>query len=185
MKRTAVIAAISLLLCQALVASPDKALVVYFSATGNTEEAAGKIAAMAGADIARIMPEVPYTPDDLDYRNASSRASRESADAAARPAILPMEKDAEAYDTIFLGFPIWFGDMPKAVYAFLDEHDLSGKRIAPFCTSGSSGIAAAERSIREMEPEAEILSGERISMRDTGEDIASWLSRLGTDRRTI
>ena len=180
MKRTAVIAAIFLLLCQALVASPDKALVVYFSATGNTEEAAGKIAAMAGADIARIMPEVPYTPDDLDYRNASSRASRESADADARPAMLPMEKDAEAYDTIFLGFPIWFGDMPKVLYSFLDEYDLSGKDIAPFCTSGGSGMTTAVRNIAELEGDADVLDGLRISAVNPRSALVSWLTAIGS-----
>ena len=106
--------------------SMDNAVIIFFSATGNTERVAQELAAITEAHIAEIEPAEPYSDTDLDYRDDSSRASLENSNPAARPAILPLSEDISGYDTIFLGFPIWFGDMPKIIYTFLDEYDLSG-----------------------------------------------------------
>lgn len=156
--------------------SMDNAVIIFFSATGNTERVAQELAAITEAHIAEIEPAEPYSDTDLDYRDDSSRASLENSNPAARPAILPLSEDISGYDTIFLGFPIWFGDMPKIIYTFLDEYDLSGKTIAPFCTSGSSGISRAEENIRAMESNATVLAGARISNR---ESLESWLGDIG------
>lgn len=172
---------IALLLAAVLVAGfAEGSAIVYFSATGNTERVAGMLAEMTGSDLFRIEPEVPYTDADLNYGDRESRTSIESRDPDARPEIQPLAFDASAYDTLFLGFPIWFGDMPKAIYTFLDAYDLSGKTIAPFCTSGSSGITRAVRNIREMESGANVLDGRRINTGSrTAGDLQSWLDDIG------
>ena len=156
-----------------------EAVIVYFSATGNTRVVAEELSELTGAPIIEIVPNEIYTAADLDYRNTDSRAYRESHDDSARPAIRPLGEDIMVYDTVFLGFPIWFGDMPKAIYTFLDSYDLSGKSIAPFCTSGGSGIATANRHIEEIESEASVLDGERIRPGNARSDIESWLSAIG------
>ena len=156
--------------------SMDNAVIIFFSAAGNTGRVAQELADITEAHIAEIEPAEPYSDTDLDYRDDSSRASLENSNPAARPAILPLSEDISGYDTIFLGFPIWFGDMPKIIYTFLDEYDLSGKTIAPFCTSGSSGISRAEENIRAMESNATVLAGARISNR---ESLESWLGDIG------
>ena len=113
-----------------------KMLVVYFSATGNTKE----ITRLTGADLYEIVSAVPYTDEDLNYNNNECRANQEMNDASARPAIGSEAMDVSSYDTVFIGYPIWWGTMPRIINTFLDTYDLSGKTVLPFCTSGSSGI---------------------------------------------
>lgn len=117
-------------------AADKNAVVVYFSATGNTKAAAETLAKMQGADLYEIVPEQPYTAEDLNYNDRSTRATVEQNDENARPAIAGSVDNIEAYDVIYVGFPIWWGDMPRILYTFLDSYDLSGKTIAPFATSG-------------------------------------------------
>ena len=157
-----------------------EAVIVYFSATGNTRAVAEELSKITGAPIVEIIPEEIYTETDLDYRNTDSRAYRESHDDSARPAIKPLDADIIGYGTIFLGFPIWFGDMPKVLYSFLDEYDLSGKDIAPFCTSGGSGITTAVRNIAEMEGDADVLDGLRVSAGNPRSALVSWLTAIGS-----
>ena len=123
----------------------SRMLVVYFSATGNTESMAETIAEVTGADIYEIVPEDPYTSEDLNYSDDNCRANQEMNDESTRPAISGEIENIDEYDTIFLGYPIWWGTMPRIINTFLDTYDLSGKTIMPFCTSGSSGISAAVR----------------------------------------
>ena len=154
------------------------ALVVYFSATGNTEALAQTIAETAGADLAEIIPEEPYTNEDLNYNNDSCRANQEL-DTDARPAIEALDADVSQYDVILLGYPIWWGQCPPAVRTFLDSYDLSGKTIMPFCTSGSSGIGGSLSKIRELAPDSTVTEGFRGTASTASEEISEWLDSNG------
>ncbi len=156
-------------------------LVVYFSATGNTRTVAETLAAQLGAEIYEIVPEQPYSDEDLNYSNSNSRATAEQNDENARPAIAGALPDLTAYDTVYIGFPIWWGNMPRILYTFFDACDFSGKTIAPFCTSGSSGIAAASRTLAELEPNAVVTEGLQIgaSALDNAQSaLADWVASL-------
>ena len=154
-------------------------LVVYFSATGNTESAAETLAEIQGADLYEIVPEEPYTDEDLDYNDNSSRTTVEQNDSEARPAISGEIENLDDYDVIYVGFPIWWNDMPRIMYTFFDTYDLSGKTIAPFCTSGGSGISVAAAAIEELEPSAEVTEGLRTSPSEAEEDLTQWLENIG------
>lgn len=114
-------------------------LVACFSATGNTWPLAEYAAEFLNADLFRIEPEIPYTEADLNYGDSASRANQEMNDETSRPALKATVENIEQYDTILLGFPIWWGQAPRLIETFVEAHDLSGKTILPFCTSGSSG----------------------------------------------
>ena len=151
------------------------ALVIYFSATGNTKALAETIAETAEADLAEIIPAEPYTSDDLNYNNDSCRANQEL-NSDARPAIEPLDVDIAQYDVILLGYPIWWGQCPPVVRTFLESYDLSGKTIMPFCTSGSSGIGASLSKIRELAPDSTVTEGFRGTASTTNEQINEWLN---------
>lgn len=156
----------------------ERTLVVYFSATGNTKAVAEKIAELTGADIYEIVPAEPYTADDLDYNVSDCRANREMNDASARPAIGSDSIDVSGYDTVMIGYPIWWGTMPRIINTFLDTYDLSGKVILPFCTSGGSGVSQSVSDIRSVEPDADVRAGLRArNAQDSG--IESWLNENG------
>ena len=155
-----------------------KTLVVYFSATGNTKAVAGEIARLTGADLYEIVPAVPYTDDDLNYNNNNCRANQEMNDASARPAIGSRAIDVSSYDIVFIGYPIWWGTMPRIINTFLDTYDLSGKAVLPFCTSGSSGIAQSVSDIRAAEPAADVRDGLRASGANDS-SIENWIADNG------
>lgn len=160
----------------------SNALVVYFSATGNTKAVAETIASLQDADIYEIVPEQPYTEEDLNYDDRSTRATAEQNDPEARPAISGSIEDMGKYDVIYVGYPIWWGDMPRILYTFFDTYDLAGKNIAPFCTSGGSGLSGTPETIGGLEDGAEVLEGLHISDSsvDRAEDtVSEWLSRIG------
>ena len=163
--------------------TPDEtagnALVVYFSATGNTQRAAESIAEAAGADLYEIVPEEPYTSEDLDWNDPDSRVSKEHEDPSLRPAIGGEALDLENYDTVFLGYPIWWGEAPNIIRTFLEENDLSGKTIIPFCTSSSSGIGSSAENLQSFAPDAEWLAGQRFSGSTDPADIAEWVESMG------
>lgn len=117
-----------------------KILVVYFSATHTTQGVAKKIADVLNADLYEIKPQDPYTDEDLDYNNDKSRSTIEMNDPDARPAIAGSVKNMEQYKTVFLGYPIWWGEAPRILSTFVESYDFSGKTMIPFCTSGGSGI---------------------------------------------
>lgn len=123
----------------------SKILVVYFSASGMTARAAEVIAHACDADLYEIRPEQPYTPADLDWRNKSSRSTIEMTNPDSRPEVAGPAVDVAQYDTILVGFPIWWGVEPRIVDTFLEGHDFSGKTLIPFATSGGSSIARAEK----------------------------------------
>ena len=155
-----------------------KALVVYFSCTGNTKSVAEKIAQLTGADLYEIVPEIPYTAEDLNYNNDSCRANREMDDPSARPAIGSNAVEISVYDTVFIGYPIWWGTMPRIINTFLDTYDLSGKTVMPFCTSGSTGVSKSLSDIRAQEPAADVRDGLRASG-SSDSRIDEWISRNG------
>ena len=155
-----------------------KSLVVYFSCTGNTKEVAEKISQITGADLYEIVPAEPYTAEDLNYNNDSCRANREMNDASARPEIGSNAVEISAYDTVYIGYPIWWGTMPRTINTFLDTYDLSGKTVMPFCTSGGSGVSKSVSDIRAQEPVADVRDGLRASG-SSDSRIDEWVSRNG------
>ena len=130
----------------------SKILVAYFSASGVTARAAREIAEAVGGDLFEIRPAEPYTAADLDWMNKRSRSSVEMNDPAARPALAERPEGLERYDTVFLGFPIWWYVEPRIVNTFLESGDFAGKTLIPFATSGGSGIAGAEKDLRARYP---------------------------------
>ena len=155
-----------------------KAIVVYLSCTGNTKAVAEKIAGLTGAELYEIVPEVPYTSADLNYNDDNCRANKEMNDDSARPAIASEAIDISQYDTVYIGYPIWWGTMPKIINTFLDTYDLSGKTVLPFCTSGSSGISTSVSAIRNIEPGAAVTDGLRASGASDNA-IETWINKNG------
>ena len=159
-----------------------KALVVYFSATGNTKAVAETLTELTGANIYEIGPEQPYTDEDLNYNDRTTRATVEQNDPDARPAIQGSITDFEQYDVIYVGYPIWWGDMPRILYTFFDEYDFNGKTIAPFCTSGGSGLSGTPGTIAELETGATVLDGLHVSDSDADNaesQVSEWLVEIG------
>lgn len=158
-------------------AGEGTALIAYFSWSGNTETVAQEIQAQTGADLFEIVPAEPYTDD---YNELLDIAQEEQS-SDTRPAIAETV-DLSGYDTVYLGFPNWWGDMPMILYTFLDEYDLSGKTIAPFNTSGGSGFSGSLDTIAEMEPEAEITEGISLGdgeAEDCADVVEEWLANIG------
>lgn len=155
----------------------ENSAVVFFSCTGNTEAVAEKIAAATGGSPMRIEPADPYTPSDLDY-NSDCRANSEQNSGSTRPALAAPVPDVAAYDTIYLGYPIWWGAAPRIILTYLEGTDLAGKTIIPFCTSGSSPISGSIAEIRQAAPGANVLDGRRFSASASQQEIDSWVTAL-------
>ncbi|MDO4301012.1 MAG: flavodoxin [Clostridia bacterium] len=155
----------------------SKVLVAYFSCTGNTEEAAEKIAQAANGDIFKIEAKIPYTDDDLNYNNDNCRANREQNDPDARPEIESIVDNMEGYDTIYIGYPIWWGDCPKIICTFMESYDFTNKTLIPFCTSGGSGISESENTLKSL-ADANWLSGRRLNSNMAEEEIKEWINEL-------
>ena len=154
-----------------------ESVVIYFSATGNTERVAGYIQEITGSDIIEIIPADEYTSADLNYSDDDCRANQEQNDDSARPEIAN-EIDVDSYDTIYLGFPIWWGDVPKIILTFLDTYDLSGKTVIPFCTSGGSGISTSMNTLRNYNQNINWIDGEQFSSGASKNAIESWINSL-------
>lgn len=153
-------------------------LVVYFSWSGNTESVAQEIQTQTGADIFEIIPVEPYSDD---YNTVVDQAQAEQ-DEQVRPEISGTIENMDQYDTVYVGYPNWWGDMPMILYTFFDTYDLSGKTILPFCTSGGSGLSNTVSEIASLEPEATVLDGLHIgdsSLDNIPEDVETWLSDSG------
>ena len=155
-----------------------KILIAYFSATNNTENIANLLNEILDADLYEIVPETPYTSDDLNYNDSSSRSSQEMNDPDARPAISGSVDNMEQYDVIFLGYPIWWGEAPRIINTFLESYDLSGKTIAPFCTSASSPMGSSATRLQELTGSAAWLDGQRFSGGASSSDVQSWVDSL-------
>ena len=147
-----------------------KKLVAYFSASGNTADTARKLAEKAGADIYEIRPETAYTKADLNWQDKTSRSSIEMSDKSSRPAIADRNADIAAYDTVYLGFPIWWYIAPTIINSFLESYDFSGKKIVLFATSGGSGFGRTAEELDRSAPSALIIEG---CVNPSDSDIAS------------
>ena len=154
-----------------------KILVVYFSHTGNTETVANFIHEAVGGDIVKLETEEEYTDNYNDLLDIAQEEKNENA----RPALKTQIDNIDEYDTIFLGYSIWWGDMPMALYTFLDEYDLSGKTIAPFTTSGGSGLSGTPSDIEDEEPNATVTEGLSImddNVENSQDEVNEWLSEI-------
>lgn len=156
-------------------------LVVYFSATGTTKGVAEKLAEGLSADLYEIVPEEPYTDADLNYNNSKSRTSIEMDDPACRPAIAVELPDLTAYDTVFIGYPIWWGDTPRIVSNFVEQADLTDKTLAVFFTSGSSGLGNSMKHLEQQSGAGNWLEGKRFTTRTTAEELVDWAKGLGIE----
>lgn len=156
----------------------QKTLVAYFSATGTTEKVAEGIAEACGGELFEIVPATPYSSADLDYTDNASRSSREMGDASSRPALAADELDLSGYDRVFLGYPIWWNEAPRVINSFLESHDLSGKTLIPFATSGSSSISNSVKMLRQSYPGLEWQDG-RLLNRAGASEISAWVESLG------
>ncbi len=156
----------------------NKVLVAVFSASGVTKRVGEEIARAAGADFYEILPKEIYTSADLDWRNRKSRSSVEMNDPSARPEIADSALDMAAYDTVFVGFPIWWGVAPRIIDTFLESYDFSGKKIVPFCTSGGSGVGRSDTELhKDVSADVKWEKG-RLINRPDAEEIRSWLAKV-------
>ena len=137
----------------------NKKLVAFFSASGNTAALAKKLSEKAGADLYEISPAVPYTSADLNWQNKQSRSSLEMNDHSSRPELADKNADISAYDTVYIGFPVWWYIAPTIINTFLESYDFSGKKIILFATSGGSGFGKAADNLRSSAPGTEIVEG--------------------------
>ena len=159
-----------------------KILVAYFSVTGKTKALATFAADAMGADLYEIAPEDPYTSEDLDYGNNDSRSAMEQSDESTRPAISGRVDNMEQYTVVFLGYPIWWGEAPRIINAFMESYDFSGMTLVPFCTSDSSPIGSSAQNLHDLAASnVNWLDGERLSSHSTREDIVGWINGLGLD----
>ena len=154
-----------------------KAAVIYFSATGTTEKIAELIADEADADIFKIIPKELYTSEDLRYNNDTCRANREMNNESIRPEISNDLSLVCNYDTIYLGYPIWWGTAPRIIQTFIENYDLSDKPIYTFCTSGSSGIEKSITDLNGLYSDLNIVSGKRFSA-DNEKAVQEWIKNL-------
>ena len=156
-----------------------KALVAYFSASGQTAKLAKTIAGVTGGDLFEIVPETAYTAADLDWMDKKSRSTVEMNDPKRRPAIAGTVVNMAQYDTVFVGFPIWWYQAPRIIETFLESYDLSGKTIVPFCTSGGSGMGGEDILKAVCSKEAKWLPGKRLSSRESAASVQKWVETLG------
>ena len=153
-------------------------LVIYFSRTGNTEKIAQYLIGLTDADSYVIEAAVPYTDADIKYQDDNCRANKEQNDKTVRPEIANPIASIDSYDTIFLGYPIWWGQEPRIIDTFLESYDFSDKTVIPFCTSGSSGIGTSEKNIKELVLIGNQLAGRRFPASATKDDVKAWYDTL-------
>jgi len=155
-----------------------KKLVLYFSATGTTEKVAKTIASVTGGELVEIVPKEKYSSADLNYSNDNCRANKEQNDAEARPAI-KNTINIDGYDTIFIGYPIWWGTNPRIIETLLDTYNFDGKNIALFATSGGSGISQSERNLKAYNTKMNVLGSKLFNGSASKSDVTSWVEKLG------
>lgn len=158
-----------------------RTLVVYFSATGNTEEAANYIAEATGGDIFEIQPAEPYTDDDLNWTDDNSRVTREHEDESLRDVELVADTadNWDQYDTVFIGYPIWWGIAAWPVDTFVEANDFTGKTVIPFCTSSSSGIGQSGQLLADLASTGDWQEGQRFSSGVSQDEVQEWIDGLG------
>ena len=156
----------------------SRTLVAYFSASGTTASAAGALAEAAGADLYEIKPAVPYTRADLNWMDKTARSTIEMNDRSSRPALADRDARIENYDTVFLGFPIWWYVAPTIINTFLEAYDFTGKTIILFATSGGSGFGQAVAGLRPSAPGAVIKEGRLLNGRPSAQSLKAWVESL-------
>lgn len=156
----------------------SKKLVAYFSASGVTEKMAKTLAEVTGADLFEIQPAVPYTTADLDWMNKKSRSSVEMSNPDSRPEIGNKIPDMGQYDTVFVGFPIWWYVAPTIINTFLESYDFTGKKIATFATSGGSGMGKTDSILKKCVPNADWKEGKRFGSADKNA-LKAWAESQG------
>ena len=154
-------------------------LVAYFSASGVTIEVARTLAETIGADIFEIKPKIPYTQADLDWMDKNARSTIEMSDPASRPEMAERLDNADKYDTIFVGFPIWWYVAPTIINTFLESCDLTGKTVVPFATSGGSGMGKTNQRLAPSCEGARLLDGKVFKRRVGQKELAAWVDGLG------
>ena len=154
----------------------SKRLVAYFSASGVTAKVAENLADAIGADIFEIQPEVPYTKADLNWMDKKSRSTIEMSDPTSRPAIAAKRDNMDEYDTIFVGFPIWWYIAPTIINTFLEKYDFTGKKITLFATTGGSGFGNTIKELQPSAPGAEFVEGGLLKMANR-EEIERWVDK--------
>ena len=156
----------------------SRKLVAYFSASGVTAKLAETLSEAIGADLYAIEPEVPYTKADLNWMNQNSRSSVEMKDPASRPAIAGKRDNMDEYDTIFVGFPIWWYAAPTIINTFLESYDFAGKTIIPFATSGGSGMGKTNEKLLPSCPGAKLMDGRVWEKNARADELAAWAEGL-------
>ena len=159
-------------------AEHSEVLVAFFSATGTTKGVAEKIASVTGGDLYEILAAEPYTADDLNYNDNSSRSTKEQDDKSARPEIGSEEISLEGYTTIYLGFPIWWGEEPRIMDTFVEKYSFEGITVIPFCTSASSGIGRSGPNMEELAGSGTWLDGKRFGGSESEEELQSWIEGM-------
>ena len=153
-------------------------LVIYFSCTGTTKGVAEKLANVTGADLYEIVPAVPYTEEDLNYNDRSTRATSEQDNPDTRPEIGGEDVDLSEYSTIYIGYPIWWGEEPRILCTFVENHDFTDKTVIPFCTSGGSGIGRSGDDLAKLAGTGTWLKGARHSGSISENDLLAWVNGL-------
>ena len=153
-------------------------LVAYFSASGTTARVAKDVAVATGADLFEIAPVEPYTRADLNWNDKKSRSTVEMNDELCRPAIAGTVADMAAYDTVFVGFPVWWYVEPRIIDTFLEAYDFTGKTVVPFATSGGSGLGKAPQRMQALAPGARVVSGGLLNGRPSQAELARWAESL-------
>lgn len=156
----------------------NRTLVAYFSASGVTAKVAERLAETIGADIFAIEPEVPYTKADLDWMDKTSRSTIEMNDPSSRPAIARKRDNMEDYDTIFVGFPIWWYVAPTIINTFLENYDLTEKTIIPFATSGGSGMGKTNEKLLPSCKGARLLEGKVLESNASAVELRKWVETI-------
>ena len=155
----------------------SKKLVAYFSASGTTKEAAERLAKAAGADLFEIKPTIPYTSADLNWMDKESRSSVEMNDPDSRPEIAETMPNMADYDTVFIGFPIWWYVAPHIIHTFLESYDFTGKTLVPFATSGGSGMGRTVDELRKLCPNADWKTGKVVNG-VSDQALAAWAAKF-------
>lgn len=154
-------------------------LVAFFSASGTTARAAQNLARAIDADLFEIVPEQPYSSADLNWNNSSSRSSVEMNDDACRPGVSSMVDHMESYDTVFVGFPIWWYVEPRIIDTFLESYNFEGKTIVPFATSGGSGLGKAPQRMQTIAKGSTVKPGKLLNGRQDAASFQQWVSEMG------
>ena len=156
----------------------NKVLVAYFSATGTTKKVAEKLAKATGGNLFEIKPQVEYTSEDLNWNDKKSRSSVEMNDEFSRPEIENVVENIDDYDTVFVGFPVWWYIPPRIIQTFIEKHNLSGKKIITFATAGGSGIKGSTDFLKKNYSDLNIIEGKRFGWNESLESIGAWVEKI-------